>query len=650
MTKIIDLLNNFILKFYFFNALLISSIVAFIWINFLMSWTLAFTEMVWNYHEPLNVTFSKFIILWLMVFILFLYLIFNILIIFFNKKFNKLNYIFYIFWLITKYFFLLLLTFFILHSLLLIIISFFYDIYKTIIFIKYKKNNKLNIIVWELKYIKILYLALLTIFLTFSFFLWTKPDNLVEIDDSYFKKIDNKFILDKENNWFYYYDDNVKDLEIESFNDIVIIRKCLLYKEQDKGLDYNSYEAFIERTWWINNKIDFLNKCNERFFSINEWINNEINILKKNSKIKLPNKILTKKDFYLKSENEYIYLLNKLENNAENTKKELGILKNATIEDYGEDLSLLIENENINYLEIKNDIDKLKNERNNLNLDTLYDNYINEFDNDLIKLMDRKEKLTNMYLNTFTKQKYLNSIGFDITLINDLDDKLLLIKDVSTYNYFYYNDTYENWLNLKNIIALSRLSLYHSLYYINKWDIDKAIDIQNEYLKVSKLFLNSNEFMTRLVWYTNTKIILDNIDFIYNNYKIDNLNKKIIRNNSLFLLNDSDIMGSFYNVLYFDTIKMYSVDDIYYINNFFFNYNLLKDINKNYFVYLMNWDDINANKIKDFLEEYQEKSFNIFRRNYFTYNSIDFLYESQIRKMKYLLKYKNEIFENLKKD
>ncbi len=123
------------------------------------------------------------------------------------------------------------------------------------------------------------------------------------------------------------------------------------------------------------------------------------------------------------------------------------------------------------------------------------------------------------------------SFKFDIDRVKEIDKLRLWIDEIINKEAIVYNFD-ENYPSLDWLSMMTRESLYNALYYLEKWEEEKAISYLIENYKLSKLLISSYWTLVNfIVWITINTITLSDLEFIMNNYELKDSTLNYIKNN-----------------------------------------------------------------------------------------------------------------------
>lgn len=112
--------------------------------------------------------------------------------------------------------------------------------------------------------------------------------------------------------------------------------------------------------------------------------------------------------------------------------------------------------------------------------------------------------------------KYFNFIGENIEQITDIHKQLV---DIIDYEYFKHDIDKNEFIHFQWLSLLSRFWLMESIYFFEKGEIQKALDILKTYsLLWDKLMYGDTSLIWVLVWITVKNISLENYYYVLSKY------------------------------------------------------------------------------------------------------------------------------------
>jgi len=136
----------------------------------------------------------------------------------------------------------------------------------------------------------------------------------------------------------------------------------------------------------------------------------------------------------------------------------------------------------------------------------------------------------------------LNDLELNINRVREIDNLRLWIDKIIDKKVIIY-DFSEKLPYLEWYSNLFRESLYSSLYFLKKWDEIKSLNYLLDDYKLSHLMISSYwPLVNSIVWVVWSKITLDNLNYIIDNYRLKQSTLKYIKDN---LKNSLDIRNSY---------------------------------------------------------------------------------------------------------
>lgn len=139
---------------------------------------------------------------------------------------------------------------------------------------------------------------------------------------------------------------------------------------------------------------------------------------------------------------------------------------------------------------------------------------LKDFSTDYLCFIENKDCDKNEII-----QKYNNIIVENSEEISEISTKVKNIWETKYLKFDYKSGNFPNLLWLREI---TRFSLYQEIYYLDKNNKDKALDILISYLKFwDRLMIWDSILITTIIWNSIINSSLGNLEYILDNYNLD---------------------------------------------------------------------------------------------------------------------------------
>ncbi len=119
------------------------------------------------------------------------------------------------------------------------------------------------------------------------------------------------------------------------------------------------------------------------------------------------------------------------------------------------------------------------------------------------------------------------------------------MKNVVDNDYFKEKTNVDEFVSMQSIPKLTRISLFTAIYEINNWDKNRAVITLLTYKKLWDKLLNwDNSLVWMIVWITIVNMSIENINYVLDNYDIDEENLKLLKNKLSTNYNSKEIFSN----------------------------------------------------------------------------------------------------------
>lgn len=194
------------------------------------------------------------------------------------------------------------------------------------------------------------------------------------------------------------------------------------------------------------------------------------------------------------------------------------------------------------------------------------------------------EYIENKELYNIIKEWWkIVDLVFELEKISEIDNLRLWIKNILNKKAIIdnYND---DFVSLQWYSMVSKDSIYNVLYYLEKWDEKKAIDYLIDNYRLWNMLITSYWGIVQfIVWITIQSITLDELNYVLDNYELNNVTLYYLQNSIKNLESKKDSYKNIINYEYNNQLNFINTSEwfIKYDSIVFHDKNYLKEWFKN---------------------------------------------------------------------